>query len=127
MAEISYLPSNNPTDIVTVMSLDSIYPHMAVGNPDFYNKLKHDVMLRGLEHPLVVVPMTVAEWRTMQDLSVDMLDPPDLPDTATVHQVRCGNNRYFLAKELGYTLIDCIITSIQGANKICNEQRTDFK
>lgn len=123
---IKYLPANKLTGISTVLSMSDLHPHMEVHSNDFYDRLRADMELSGLNHPIVVTRMTIGVWKKMREVNPDILPPPEGPDGLLVYQIRCGNNRYKIAKEMGYTLVDCYIVDMREANQICHDQRCEY-
>ena len=119
---IKYLAANNCEGVIRVLKMEEIFPHVEVYSDDFYSKLKEDIDSNGMNYPLVVTRMSPEVWKCLSDVNPDMLPPP--VEDREIYQVRCGNNRYRIAKEKGYTMIDCYVVDLKEANRLCYEQRS---
>ncbi len=123
-----HLLTKETTCIETVMLLDRVFPSAEIYDKEFFFKLKKSLEEEGLLRPLVVTPMTVREWRMLQEGNPDLLPPPNRPDDEVVFQVRCGNNRYYAAKEMGYKYITVAYTAnLKEASQMCRKQQREMK
>ncbi len=129
MADIKMLLTQTTKGIEQVLRLDQIHPSMEVYEDSFYQTLKESLEEKGLLNPLVVVPVTVSKWKDMCVDNKDMLPPPEgVPNDDVVLQIRCGNNRYWAAKEMEYKLITITkCGSMKEASKMCKAQQREMK
>jgi hypothetical protein len=116
------------TCIELFLLIKDIYPSVEVYDYEFYEELKASIERDGLLRPLVVVPMTVREWKELCESNPHLLPPPNLPDEEVVYQIRCGNNRYWAAMEAGVkSIMVHNALTMQGANKMCKQQQKEMK
>ncbi len=70
------------------------------------------------------MPVFISDWKLLHKINPDLLPPPEGPDDKVVLQIRCGNNRYYAAKELGWKYIDTKRVYTQDeCNSVCKEMR----
>lgn len=86
--------------------MEDIHPSLPIHNEGFYASVMESIKANGMYYPLIVMPTTIREWKQMMEITPSLLPPPDGDDDKIVYQIRCGNNRYYAAKELGYKLIE---------------------
>ena len=61
------------------------------------------------------------------ELNSEMLPPPNLPEEDVIAQIRCGNNRYWAAVEMGVKLITITrVGSLREASKLCRKQQKEM-
>ncbi len=98
-------------------------------NVEFYKPLKESIQNEGLRNPIIVVKCTRQELQGQKakwgdklcDLPFWMAD--DLNETQLV--VWGGSNRLYVARELGYTHIDCVmIPTFEDAMKLQKTHRS---
>lgn len=107
--------------------VDNLY-----GKP-FYETLKSDIAADGLYNPLICVYATHAELiekkkRHKHAMNELPFDPNNTDLNARQYVIWGGSNRYVVAKDLGYTHVDCtIIPKIDVAHRLQSEMRRPFK
>lgn len=77
---------------------------------DFFAPLKKDIKANGMINPVVVIPITkelTDRWEGNFAMWL-FKHPIDWESKDVQLAVFTGNNRYHVAKQLGYTSIDCI-------------------
>ena len=129
MSKIKMLLTKETTCIEQVLYLDEIFPSMDVFEDAFYEKVKASLEEEGLLRPLVVLPIKVRDWLLLMEDNSEMLPPPqNFAENDTILQVRCGNNRYWAAKELEYKLITVTkVDSLKEGSDICRAQQKEMK
>ncbi len=78
---------------------------------EFFAPLKADIKENGMNNPVVVLPIT-KEFTSRWEGNFAMWlcrNPIDWNEEEVQLAVFTGNNRYHVAKQLGYTSIDCVI------------------
>jgi len=117
-------------EIVT-MAMDDIVPASIYEEIPDRDSLEDSILSGEMDFPLMLWPVTQAYWRDVH-LKYYKRGSPDLPDRAPekngeVMIVWRGRQRYQLAKEMGYTHIDCVIEKIQHkiVSMIHKEKNTD--
>lgn len=95
------------------MALEEIVPASIYNEIPDYDELKESIKDGEMDDPLMLLPMTQDYWKNVH-LEYYKRGSPTLPDEAPekdgqVLVVWKGRQRYQLAKELGYTHIDCVI------------------
>lgn len=100
---------------IVVMELDKLWASVPVaplwnGRP-FYNVVKEDIATNGMQFPILVVKSTYSNLvKQRQRHKKGMLDvPPNQEPNDIMYVVWGGSNRISIAKELGYTHIECVI------------------
>ena len=98
---------------------------------DFYEPIKHSIIKNGMHWPIMVVKSTRQEVRDQKAKWGNKLcDPPFwMADDMSVIQptVWGGSNRLYIARELGYSHIDCaIMPSFDVAHRLQKTMREDF-
>lgn len=107
-----------------ILPVKDVHCHVNVTNDVFYANVGQSIVKYGMQHPIVVCPITIGKWREMLEYNPGMLPPPKGRDADVVYMARCGNNRVRLAKDLGYTHISCIIVKdVKSSTSICRKQR----
>lgn len=129
---MEYKPLNcttkEPLATVYELLIEDLNPSVDVAHPDFYNEVKEALKEEGLRFPIVVVEWTRKEWEEFQRPNPRIYPPPagDNPDEL-LYFVSCGNNRVRIAKELGYTHIDCIVVKhFKYGSAWCSKFRKDY-
>jgi hypothetical protein len=122
------------------ISLDRLVPFVTKPeNKAFYTKLKEEVESdNGMRHPILVVPLSPDKVEEMIKHTLNQglkRVVSHLPLDDTILVIVKGNNRFYLAKELGYSKIECVVTQLNDmvgvarANKVLKEydknERTD--
>ena len=102
---------------------------------DFYTELKKEIISDGkMKHPILVVPISSKRIKDMitfplhKELKevIKVLNI-DLNSEEKLLVIMKGNNRFFLAQELGCDKIECIVTEqddlvgVTKANKVLQE------
>lgn len=98
---------------IKTMALEEIVPASIYNEIPDYDELKESIKDGEMDDPLMLLPMTQDYWKNVH-LEYYKRGSPTLPDEAPekdgqVLVVWKGRQRYQLAKELGYTHIDCVI------------------
>ncbi len=129
MSDVKMLLTKETTCIEQVLRLDTIFPSMDVYEDAFYEKVKASLKEEGLLRPLVVLPISVKDWLMLMEDNSEMLPPPpNYTENDVILQVRCGNNRYWAAKDLGIKLITVTkVASLQEGSTICKAQQKEMK
>lgn len=91
----------------TLVDISSLDPLDKVREPRLYEDVKSSFKSNGLYNPLIVLDMDAEEWLADTELDKDMLPPPRT--TGRCLRVQVGNNRYWLLKDLGYHMVECVI------------------
>jgi hypothetical protein len=120
------MENGNPYEVVT-MSMDEIQPASIYQEIPDYDSLKHSINNGEMEQPLILWPMTQQYWQNIH-LKFYRRSNPDLPDKAPEKDGRVlvvwkGRQRYQIAKELGFTHVDCVIE--KQLHKIVDKARLD--
>jgi hypothetical protein len=122
----------------TIVAVDDLYPYVNIDyyinelptKKEFYTAysvVRDSVEANGLKNPLVVAIVTKEEWETMGHSQLDIFPYPDVIST-TVLQVRCGCQRLHMAKDLGFSHIECIVLDKwQDSTKLCEKMRGEWK
>ena len=114
-AKNSYRINKNSTakyEIQTV-SIEEIVPASIYKEIPDRDELEKSIVDGEMDYPLMLLPMTQDYWRNVH-LKFYKRGSPTLPEKAPekdgkVLVVWKGRQRYQLAKELGYTHIDCVM------------------
>ena len=114
-AKNSYRINKNSTakyEIVT-MAIEEIVPASIYEEIPDRDELEKSIVDSEMEDPLMLLPMTQDYWQNVH-LKFYKRGSPTLPEKAPekdgqVFVVWKGRQRYQLAKELGYTHIDCVV------------------
>lgn len=124
----SVLVAHEVTQTSIFIRVNELHPYTTIMNQEFLERVRESILRDGMRHPIVVLSLTVGEWKKMQQVNKDMLDPPDLPDDANVKMIMCGHNRWTAAKQIGCTLIECyLVNSLEAASSLCKRTRsTEF-
>jgi len=106
------MENGNPYEIVT-MSMDEIQTASIYQEIPDRDSLKDSISKGEMEQPLMLWPMTQKYWQNIH-LKFYKRSSPDLPAEAPekdgkVLVVWKGRQRYQMAKELGFTHVDCVI------------------
>ena len=114
------------------ISLDRLVPFVTKPeNKAFYMKLKEEIESdNGMRHPILVVPLSPDKVKEMIKHTLNeglKRGVSHLPLDDTLLVIVKGNNRFYLAKELGYSKIECVVTQLNDmvgvarANKVLQE------
>ena len=114
-AKNSYRINRNSTtkyEILT-MAIEEIVPASIYEEIPDRDELERSIVDGEMEDPLMLLPMTQDYWQNVH-LKFYRRSSPTLPEKAPekdgqVLVVWKGRQRYQLAKELGYTHIDCVM------------------
>jgi len=103
---------NRKYEIVT-MSMDDIVPASIYDEVPDADHLKEEIKDGVMHRPLMLWPMTQRYWKEVH-LRYYRKGNPDLPEVAPekdgeVLVVWKGRQRYQLAREMGFTHVDCVI------------------
>ena len=115
--------SINPLPISTLVSVCPIPPAHEI-------QVKESIQQQGLTHPLLctnIATKRLIEWYTTYSMKHDkesMCSPNTYPKTDRCIAVFGGNTRLAIAKELGYTHIDCIV--LNWKNDKVKGKRIDY-
>ena len=121
---MKHLSASNRAGDIKVIPLNELHCHVVVENPIFLGRVEESIAEFGLQNPVVVVPITIKRWKELKSYNSAMLPAPEGHPEDIVFQVRCGNNRVRIARELGYDTIDCIVVEkMADSNAICLKQR----
>ena len=98
---------------------------------EFYEPIKASILKNGMHYPIMVVKATRREILDQKAIWGDkILDPPFwMAEDMNVIQpvVWGGSNRLYIARELGYTHIDCaIMPSFNEAHRLQKTMREPF-
>ena len=104
---------NYPGYTKVTMSIADIVPASIYEEVPDADRLKEEIKDGVMDKPLMLWPMTQRYWKEVH-LRYYRRSNPDLPEVAPekdgeVLVVWKGRQRYQLAKELGYTHVDCVI------------------
>ena len=102
---------------IVTMAVDEIQPASIYEEIPDRDELEDTIAGGEMDFPLMLWPVTQDYWRNIH-LKFYKRGSPELPDTAPekdgqVYVVWRGRQRYQLAKEMGYTHIDCVIENEQ--------------
>jgi len=114
---------------IKTMAMDEIQPASIYEEIPDRDELKDSIASGEMDHPLMLWPVTQDYWRNIH-LRYYKRGSPDLPEEAPekdgeVLIVWRGRQRYQLAKEMGYTHIDCVVEKEQ--HKIVSMIQRDMK
>jgi hypothetical protein len=126
------LAKSDEWGVTTILSIKLLYPCVDI---DYYiNKLPHkkeyninyqavlkSVEQDGMKNPIVVAPVTKEEWDGMihPTSELDIFRYPDV-SSEQVYQVRCGCKRLHMAKNLGFTHIECVLLkNFKESTELC--------
>lgn len=106
---------------VPLHSLSPTIPYKDLNMGD-YDRIKGSVLLdECMRWPVIVLP------NTKEAVGKTTFPPPIVLPAEGREMVMCGNNRWWLAVELGYTHIHAIVcTTIEESSKWCSRQRKDW-
>ena len=109
---------------IVVLELSSIHPMFPIEDVAYMNKVRQSMSKDGLRFPLVILDISIKDWEDMYRRNITLSLPCHLHDRGEeerVYGVWRGNNRYRVAKELQYKLIDCVVVdSVEEAERIGN-------
>ena len=114
---------------IKTMAMDEIQPASIYEEIPDRDELEDSIASGEMDHPLMLWPVTQDYWRNIH-LRYYKRGIPDLPEEAPekdgeVLIVWRGRQRYQLAKEMGYTHIDCVVEKEQ--HKIVSMIQRDMK
>lgn len=95
------------------------YKELNIGD---YNRIKGSVLVDGcMRWPIIALP------NTKEARGTTVFPPPLVLPEEGKEMVMCGNNRWWLAVELGYTHIHTLLcTTIEESSEWCSKQRKDW-
>ena len=116
-AKDSYMFDHASKYEIKIMAMDEIQPASIYEEIPDRDVLEADVADGEMDFPLMLWPVTQDYWRDIH-LKFYKRGNPDLPEEAPekdgqVYVVWRGRQRYQLAKEMGYTHIDCVVEKEQ--------------
>ena len=128
-AKDSYMLDHASKYEIKTMAMDDIVPASIYEEIPDRDELKDSIASGEMDHPLMLWPVTQDYWRNIH-LRYYKRGSPDLPEEAPekdgeVLIVWRGRQRYQLAKEMGYTHIDCVVEKEQ--HKIVSMIQRDMK
>jgi hypothetical protein len=109
--------NNYPGYTKVTMSMDDIVPASIYREVPDADSLKEEIEQGVMHKPLMLWPMTQKYWKDVH-LRYYRKTNPDLPEVAPekdgeVMVVWKGRQRYQLAREMGYTHVDCVVEKEQ--------------
>ena len=128
-AKDSYMLDHASKYEIKTMAMDEIQPASIYEEIPDRDELEDSIASGEMDHPLMLWPVTQDYWRNIH-LRYYKRGSPDLPEEAPekdgeVLIVWRGRQRYQLAKEMGYTHIDCVVEKEQ--HKIVSMVQRDMK
>jgi len=128
-AKDSYMFDHASKYEIKIMAMDEIQPASIYEEIPDRDVLEADIVGGEMDFPLMLWPVTQDYWRDIH-LKFYKRGSPDLPEEAPekdgeVLIVWRGRQRYQLAKEMGYTHIDCVVEKEQ--HKIVSMIQRDKK
>jgi len=128
-AKDSYMLDHASKYKIKTMAMDEIQPASIYEEIPDRDVLEADIVGGEMDFPLMLWPVTQDYWRDIH-LKFYKRGSPDLPEEAPekdgeVLIVWRGRQRYQLAKEMGYTHIDCVVEKEQ--HKIVSMIQRDMK
>ena len=128
-AKDSYMLDHASKYEIKPMAMDEIQPASIYEEIPDRDELEDSIASGEMDHPLMLWPVTQDYWRNIH-LRYYKRGSPDLPEEAPekdgeVLIVWRGRQRYQLAKEMGYTHIDCVVEKEQ--HKIVSMIQRDMK
>ena len=95
----------------------------------YYPDVHKSIMENGMEFPLIGYLTTIEEWDDLAKRNHLVLPPPtNYTPEQIVIQVRGGNKRLRYAREIGYTHIDCYVsTDLDEVAQLMLEQGKWYK
>lgn len=128
-AKDSYMFDHASKYEIKIMAMDEIQPASIYEEIPDRDVLEADIAGGEMDFPLMLWPVTQDYWRDIH-LKFYKRGNPDLPEEAPekdgqVYVVWRGRQRYQLAKEMGYTHIDCVVEKEQ--HKIVSMIQRDMK
>ena len=102
---------------IKTMSMGEIQPASIYEEIPDRDVLEADIVSGEMDYPLMLWPVTQDYWKNIH-LKFYKRGSPDLPDKAPekdgeVMIIWRGRQRFQLAKEMGYTHIDCVVEKEQ--------------
>jgi len=112
-AQDSYMIDHSRKYDIVTMDIEDIVPASIYTEIPDRDELEETIRTGSMRKPLMLWPVTQKYWRDAH-LKFYRRGNPDLPDVAPekdgqVFIVWKGRQRYQLAREMGYTHIDCVI------------------
>ena len=116
-AKDSYMLDHSRKYEIKTMSMEDIVPASIYEEIPDRDALEADIANGEMDYPLMLWPVTPDYWRNIH-LKFYKRGSPGLPDKAPekdgqVMIVWRGRQRFQLAKEMGYTHIDCVVENEQ--------------
>ena len=110
---------------VQQLCISDLEPVCKIQEPTFFKFVRDSMESFGLYQPLVIVPMTVQEWKEEMEMDHHVI-PPRQEGPETRMRIQAGCNRYFAMVDLGYTHCDCIVvTDMEEAQTLAHTLRCD--
>lgn len=120
---------------VVQLEIQKLFQSVPIANDfqgvPFYDSIKADIEENGLNFPLLVVDAKF--WQLLDQWNIHKLHMMPLPtnfdNKDQILVVWGGSNRLAIAKELGYTRVDCVVFTdgdFQGAWTKQGEHRKDY-
>lgn len=142
-SDSGWTAKNNTTYLVECLPIDELWPCVErtlnlYGKP-FLDNLKNDISVDGMHFPILVVDVTRKELivrkrqhgNNIRELPFDRFDrnTPNSVHLSIKHKVIWGGcQRYYAAKDLGYTHIDCArIPALNTARKLQAQMRAPYQ
>jgi len=116
-ARDSYMLDHSMKYEIKTMSMGEIQPASIYEEIPDRDVLEADIVSGEMDYPLMLWPVTQDYWKNIH-LKFYKRGSPDLPDKAPekdgeVMIIWRGRQRFQLAKEMGYTHIDCVVEKEQ--------------
>ena len=116
-AKDSYMLDHASKYEIKTMSMEEIQPASIYEEIPDRDVLEADIAGGEMDYPLMLWPVTQDYWKNIH-LKFYKRGSPDLPDKAPekdgeVMIIWRGRQRFQLAKEMGYTHIDCVVEKEQ--------------
>jgi hypothetical protein len=128
-ARDSYMLDHSSKYEIKTIAMDEIQPASIYEEIPDRDELEDSIASGEMDYPLMLWPVTQDYWRNIH-LKFYKRGNPDLPEEAPERDgevliVWRGRQRYQLAKEMGYTHIDCVVEKEQ--HKIVSMIQRDMK
>lgn len=110
----------------------SVRPVKAMRGKPFSENLKNDIAKDGLRFPLIMVPVSATDLLDQKSKYGENIcdlpfDPNDDLSEIIINVIWGGSQRFSVAKELGYTHVDCaILPNLAAAHRTQRSMRQPF-